>query len=127
MSARSIPRPLIAVVEDDPHLRDSLRFALVAQGYDVRPFAAAVVCLAEASAATAPDGLILDYDLPDMDGLTLLRRLRDAGVRCPAILAARDPNGPSAQAARDLGATVVSKSLMGDALGEVVRRLVPAA
>jgi two-component system response regulator MprA len=80
----------ILVVDDDRALRDALRRALSLAGYEV--------VLAETGqhgltqiAATAPDAVVLDVGLPDLDGLEVCRRLRQSGNRVPVLmLTARD-------------------------------------
>jgi two-component system response regulator MprA len=80
----------ILVVDDDRSLRDALRRALTLADYDV--------VLAEGGqdgltkiATEAPDAVVLDIGMPDIDGLEVCRRLRSAGNRVPVlILTARD-------------------------------------
>ncbi len=66
----------VLVVEDDEDIGTSLVAALAAQGYDVAlaPTAAAAQELARLGA----DLVLLDLGLPDLDGVELCRRLRDA-------------------------------------------------
>jgi len=75
----------IAIVEDEPNLRELLSDLLGADGHTVRALAS--IGAAEKALATwAPDLLVLDVKLPDGDGLQLLERLRKSGVRVPAIV-----------------------------------------
>jgi two-component system phosphate regulon response regulator OmpR len=75
----------IWVVDDDPELRRLVGTYLIDQGYDVR-------CLANGEqlmtrlAGRRPDLVVLDLMLPGEDGLTLLRRLRDAGDDLPVVM-----------------------------------------
>jgi two-component system phosphate regulon response regulator OmpR len=75
----------IWVVDDDPELRRLVGTYLIDQGYDVR-------CLANGEqlmtrlAGQRPDLVVLDLMLPGEDGLTLLRRLRDAGDDLPVVM-----------------------------------------
>lgn len=71
----------ILVVDDDPLLRQSLEFNLEEAGYQVRTAANARQALAQIE-IERPDLILLDVGLPDMDGLSLLRLLRD---RFPVI------------------------------------------
>ena len=68
-------RPMILVVEDNPITRKMLRFALGSEGYEVLDAAHGRTAL-EISATRRPDLLVLDYVLPDMDGLQLLADVR---------------------------------------------------
>jgi two-component system, OmpR family, response regulator MprA len=80
----------VLIVDDDRALRDALRRALVLGGYETAPAASGEAALAEIAAA-APDAVVLDVGLPDIDGLEVCRRLRGAGNRVPVLmLTARD-------------------------------------
>jgi two-component system response regulator MprA len=80
----------ILIVDDDRALRDALRRALVLAGYETLPVANGEDAIAEAT-MSAPDAIVLDIGLPDIDGLEVCRRLRDAGNRVPVLmLTARD-------------------------------------
>jgi two-component system, OmpR family, response regulator MprA len=80
----------ILIVDDDRALRDALRRALVLGGYDTVPADSGEAALAEVTSG-APDAVVLDIGLPDIDGLEVCRRLRGAGNRVPVLmLTARD-------------------------------------
>jgi two-component system, OmpR family, response regulator MprA len=80
----------ILIVDDDRALRDALRRALVLAGYDTVMAESGEAALAEATSG-APDAVVLDIGLPDIDGLDVCRRLRGAGNRVPVLmLTARD-------------------------------------
>src|ERR671911_1180592 len=80
----------ILIVDDGRALRDALRRALVLGGYDTVPAGSGEAALAEITSA-APDAVVLDIGLPDIDGLEVCRRLRSAGNRVPVLmLTARD-------------------------------------
>src|SRR5688572_21959326 len=80
----------ILIVDDDRALRDALRRALVLGGYDTVPADSGEAALAEVASA-APDAVVLDVGLPDIDGLEVCRRLRSSGNRVPVLmLTARD-------------------------------------
>ena len=80
----------ILIVDDDRALRDALRRALVLGGYDTVPAESGEAALAEVT-SSAPDAVVLDIGLPDIDGLEVCRRLRGAGNRVPVLmLTARD-------------------------------------
>jgi two-component system, OmpR family, response regulator MprA len=80
----------ILIVDDDRALRDALRRALVLGGYDTVPADSGEAALAEFTNG-APDAVVLDIGLPDIDGLEVCRRLRSSGNRVPVLmLTARD-------------------------------------
>ncbi len=65
----------ILLVDDDPHLREVVRYALQRAGHDVREEGDGVQALA-AAASWQPDLLVLDVLMPEMDGLEVCRQLR---------------------------------------------------
>jgi DNA-binding response OmpR family regulator len=70
------PRPRIAVVEDDDDLAFTLTYNLKKDGrYEVERYAGGLVAL-DALMARPPDLVLLDLNLPDVDGLTICRELR---------------------------------------------------
>jgi DNA-binding response OmpR family regulator len=72
----SAPRPRIAVVEDDEDLAFTLTYNLKKDGrYEVERYAGGLVAL-DALLARPPDLVLLDLNLPDVDGLTICRELR---------------------------------------------------
>jgi two-component system, OmpR family, response regulator MprA len=80
----------ILIVDDDRALRDALRRALVLGGYETVSADSGETALAEVTSG-APDAVVLDIGLPDIDGLEVCRRLRGAGNRVPVLmLTARD-------------------------------------
>jgi two-component system, OmpR family, response regulator MprA len=80
----------ILIADDDRAVRDALRRALALGGYDVALAEGGRQAL-DAAAAAAPDAIVLDIGMPDVDGLEVCRRLRRAGDRVPILmLTARD-------------------------------------
>lgn len=124
MSAVRPPKH-IAIVEDDAAVLHSLEFMFAAAGYRVSAYARAEDADASVDIVSA-SCLIVDYALPDCDGLTLLSRLRRRGVRAPAILITSLPSRQCREAAKDAGVTLLEKPLNGDTLEEWVRCVTPA-
>jgi two-component system response regulator MprA len=80
----------VLIVDDDRALRDALRRALVLNGYETISAENGQEALTQL-ATLDPDAVVLDIGLPDVDGLEVCRRLRDAGNRVPVLmLTARD-------------------------------------
>jgi DNA-binding response OmpR family regulator len=75
----------LLVVEDEPRMAELVRRVLVAEHHTVDVAPDAVTALGLAGSA-GYDVLILDRGLPDLDGLELLRLLRDRGVMAPALM-----------------------------------------
>ena len=83
-------RPRVMVVDDDPRVRDALHRALVLKGFEVALAAGGDEALS-LLVAGSPDVVVLDGLMPDVDGLEVCRRLREAGDRTPVLmLTARD-------------------------------------
>ena len=81
--------PVVLLVEDDVRIRQSLARALAGRGHDVDSVASGMEGL-EQVIARAPDAVILDLGLPDLDGLEVLKMIR-AVSQVPVIVAtARD-------------------------------------
>ncbi len=87
------PKPLILVVEDEAHLAEGLKLNLTFKGYDVKIAEDGTSAL-EAWNQWRPDLIVLDIMLPEIDGLSVLRKIRLEDERIPIlILSARgDPD-----------------------------------
>src|SRR3954453_9403825 len=75
----------VLVAEDDKSVRDSLVRALTFEGYDVTTAADGSEALM-AVLETQPDVIVLDILMPNVDGLTACRRLRERGDRTPVLM-----------------------------------------
>ena len=113
--ASSLLPPAVAVVDDDPGVRSALTFSLETAGLGVAPFADARSMLQSAGEPRWAC-LVLDYRLPEMSGLDLLRRLRALVVAAPAILITSNPSKQTRAAALAAGVEIVEKPLLDDAL-----------
>ena len=83
MSASS--KPTVYVVDDDADVLGSLRFLLETDGFNVRTFRSGAALL-NAVRSTGVDCFVLDYKMPDMNGLDLAGRLRNREIAAPVIL-----------------------------------------
>jgi two-component system, OmpR family, response regulator MprA len=75
----------ILVVDDDLAVRRSIDRALRLEGYDVTTVASGGEAL-ESLAQSPPDAIVLDLQLPDLDGLAVCRRMRSAGDDTPVLM-----------------------------------------
>ena len=113
-------RPILLLVEDDAALVDSLSFAFELEGFQVKACFLPETLLA----MSLPfDGacLVIDLNLPGMDGIALLDTLRARGVTLPAILITTHPTAQTRSDAAARGVPIVEKPLLTDALLQTVR------
>jgi len=87
----------VLVVDDEPHIRRTLSINLRARDYEVETAAdgrSALQILAERT----PDVIVLDLGLPDLDGVDVLRRLRDVSPVPVVVLSARHDSDDKVEA-----------------------------
>lgn len=82
-------KPTVLVIDDEVQIRRLLRVTLEANGYRVLESATGGDGIVEA-AQRKPDAVVLDLGLPDLDGLTVLKRLREWSHVPVLILTVRD-------------------------------------
>jgi FixJ family two-component response regulator len=112
---------ILILVDDDAHVLAAMKFSFEVEGFEVHAFPDAESLLAE-SDFHKPGCLVLDYKLPGINGLELLKILRSRGVALPAVLITTPTPDVLARAA-NVGVPVVEKPLLTNALLETVRRL----
>ncbi len=78
-------RPTVYVVDDDVSVRESLELLLAAVGWEARTFGSAQEFLSRAR-APGPRCLVLDVNLPDLNGLELQERIADDRMDMPIIM-----------------------------------------
>lgn len=115
--------PMLLLVDDDPAVRASLIFSLELEGFEVEAFDSGETLVAQETLAD-PACLVLDYRLPGIDGLSLLRVLRERGETCPAVIITSNPTRSVRQRATDAGAVLIEKPLLSDGLTIAIRRLI---
>jgi two-component system KDP operon response regulator KdpE len=93
----------VLVVDDEPAILRFLRTGLTAQGYIVSEATEGKSAL-RAAQQHAADLIVLDLGLPDMDGIEVIRQLREAGSAVPIIVLSSRDDEASKIAALDLGA-----------------------
>jgi len=115
-----VGQPLVVVVDDDQALRNSLKFSFEVEGFEVLLYADAEQLLGDDE---LPDQgcLVIDFNLPGLNGLTLLARLRERGVTMPAIVMTSHPSTILRERVRAAGARMVEKPLLNNSLHDVVR------
>ena len=83
------PKPLALVVDDEVQIRRLLRVCLESDGYRVHEAATGQEAITDA-AQLKPDVVLLDLGLPDMDGVVVLKRLREWSRVPVLVLSVRD-------------------------------------
>jgi two-component system nitrogen regulation response regulator NtrX len=78
-------RASVLVVDDEAAIRDSLHMILEYEGYRVEEAANGSQALSKV-AERAPDAIVLDIKMPEMDGLELLKALRERGYDMPILM-----------------------------------------
>lgn len=84
-NATAIPVRQVVIVDDDDFFRESLEQNLGEAGYDVRAFADGAEALAALSGGLDTDLLLLDWKMPGMSGIEVLRQLRETRNDVPVI------------------------------------------
>ncbi|GAA2862852.1 response regulator transcription factor [Microbacterium arabinogalactanolyticum] len=110
----------ILAVDDEPMLTDLLAMALRMEGWEVRTAGSGLEAL-QVARDFEPDALVLDVMMPDLDGVGVLRRLREAGNLVPVVfLTAKDSVGDRIAGLTAGGDDYVTKPF---SLEEVIARL----
>ena len=117
----STAKPIVAVVDSDPAVRNSLRFSLEVEGLAVREYPAGADLLKDVEHA-AVDSLVLDEQMPGMSGLDTIARLRERNISVPTMLMTSRLTPALRERVRRAGVSVVEKPLLGDALIEWIRK-----
>ena len=108
----------ILLVDDDPEICDFLATLLSIEGFEplVAPSPEEALRLAPSAAAA-----LVDVAMPDVDGLTLCRRLRAAGFAAPLLLVSARPGPDLPRRAADAGADEFIRKPFDN--GDLVARL----
>jgi two-component system response regulator FixJ len=115
------PKHLVLICDDDTAVRNSLKFALELEGFEVRSYSGPGNLLNEDK---LPDSscLVVNYQMPEMNGLELVARLRDRRSSIPVILVTGHSNENLRKRAAAVGVTMVEKPFLGNRLIECLRR-----
>jgi DNA-binding NarL/FixJ family response regulator len=113
----------VLIVDDHPSFRSSARMLLESEGYEVVGEAEDGESAVEAAGRLHPDFVLLDVQLPDIDGFEVARRLSANGAQ-PAIVLV------SSRDLQDIGPLATSSGARGfiskaDLSGEALEALLP--
>ncbi|MFG1361227.1 response regulator transcription factor [Xanthobacter pseudotagetidis] len=110
---------IVHVVDDDLAVCNSLKFALEIEGFCVRTYASSREFLdADISCRGC---MIVDYNLPGLNGLDLVNELDRRDVKLPTFLITSNPTARVRRRAVDQGVAIIEKPLLGNQLSEAVR------
>ena len=123
MNAPLAPPPMLLLVDDDPAVLASLQFSLELEGFAVDAFDSGETVVARNRLARHAC-LVLDYRLSGIDGLSLLKLLRERGETCPAVIITSNPTRAMRQRTTEAGAVLIEKPLLGDSLTTAIRQLI---
>ena len=116
------PIPVIAVVDDDPAVCNSLKFSLELEGFAVRAYRSGAEFLATGDFRDC-SCFIIDQRMPGMSGMELIATLRERKVSIPAILVISQPNKVLSARAAEARVPIIEKPLFNNALVEKIREV----
>lgn len=125
---RAPDRRQVCVVDDDPDIRESLRFFFEEAGYHVEEVGDGIGALRFLEAADHPWVVLLDRMMPHMDGIAVLRALADlphVASRAPIVYLTARSDAPDPETARMIASHTVAtatKPFNLDALLDAVER-----
>lgn len=99
----SRPAPLVAVVDDHRDVRTTLGRGLARHGYSVHPFASGMD-LIDALRYLKPDCILLDFRMPELDGIATMKALPSNSRHIPVIFFTSHGDIPLAVQAMQSGA-----------------------
>ncbi len=116
----------IAVVDDDEAVRHALKFALEFEGMRVFLYDSAHALLADPE-LIHHGCLVIDYRMPEIDGLELVETLIERGFAIPVIMITGRANNGMRVRASQIGVTaVLEKPLSDNALADAIRSALAA-
>ena len=113
---------IIAIVDDDPSVREGLSSLIRSAGLQVETFASAQEFLARPG-AEALSCLVLDLQLPGLSGLDLQKRMAEVGLEIPIVFLTGHGNIPASVQAMKAGAAdfLVKNQINADLLERSIR------
>ena len=123
-AAKSQPKPIVFVVDDDISVRESLELLIEFAGWQPETFASAEEFLARPR-AVAPSCLVLDVSLPDLNGLELQKLIAADRIDMPIIFITGHGDVPMTVQAMKAGAfEFLTKPFDDDALLSAIRQAI---
>jgi DNA-binding response OmpR family regulator len=115
----------VLVVEDNTAVRELVGMYLKKAGHTVAMAESGAEALAAIASRGSPDVAILDIEMPGMNGLELLRKLREMpGMdTLPVIFLSARVESKDIKAGTDMGASYLTKPFIGSALINLVLKV----
>ena len=114
---------VVGIADDDPAVLNSLKFSLELEGFVVVVYESAADLL-RAGDFSRFDCLVIDQNMPRINGLDLVTTLRDQHFSAPIILITSDPPKALIARANQAGIPIVEKPLLGNSLLEKINEAV---
>lgn len=109
-------KAMIYIVDDDSDVLGSLQFLLETDGFAVRAFKSGPALLRDEASGSA-DCFVIDYKMPNMNGLDLVQCLRNRRIQAPVILITGDSDAQLVEKAANVGIRqVLRKPLLEESL-----------
>jgi two-component system response regulator FixJ len=116
---------VVGIVDDDPAVRNSLKFSLEIDGFAVGIYASAEELLSDSNIDRFRC-LVIDQHMTGMSGLDLVAKLRERQLKVPVILITSHPPKVLVLRADRAGVPIVEKPLLGNALQDKIREIIGA-
>jgi two-component system response regulator FixJ len=115
---------LVLIVDDDQAVREALKFALELDGLKVDTCGSGAELLRHPCLESAAC-LVLDYQMPKMDGFAVLEELKSRGIKLPVILITSPVSKEIVRRANEAGVdAILEKPLLEDVLLKKIRTLI---
>jgi FixJ family two-component response regulator len=98
----TISEAVIAIIDDDPDIREAMQRVLASRGYQTELYASAEQFIVGAAASRAAC-LLLDVDLGHLTGIELARHLSASGFTFPIVFMTGSSNEVARRRAMELG------------------------
>jgi FixJ family two-component response regulator len=115
-------KQVVAILDDDIAVRNSLKFLLETEGFHVRSYGSPAELLNDPSGAPF-HCLVVDFHMPEMNGLDVVAKLRRQNGPTRAILVTAHPDAAIRERAAALGVPIVLKPFRDNELVDCIREI----
>lgn len=118
----------IVIIDDMEPIRRTFEMLLKASGFTVSAFSSGTQALQNADVLISSDCVILDFQLPDMDGLELCKQLRQKSIDIPVVIVSGSISDQNAQKLHTAGVEkILFKPVSGMELIKQIKSIVGTA